>query len=81
MHPSRGLSDLVFHPVYLNGIPVSLENSPLLWLIAVEATAVAIWAYNGYGQAVYLGEETRDADKNIARVILWALWSSLSLRK
>jgi amino acid transporter len=37
------------------------------------ATAIAIFAYNGYGSAVVLGEETTDAHKGIARTILWAL--------
>ncbi|CAM3311835.1 APC family permease [Kibdelosporangium persicum] len=37
------------------------------------ATAVAIFAYNGYGSAVMLGEETTDASRGIARAILWAL--------
>jgi amino acid transporter len=34
---------------------------------------VAIFSYNGYGSAVYFGEETRDANRGIARAILWAL--------
>jgi amino acid transporter len=37
------------------------------------ATAIAIFAYNGYGGAVVLGEETSDASRGIARTILWAL--------
>jgi len=37
------------------------------------ATAIAIFAYNGYGSAVVLGEETSDAPVGIARTILWAL--------
>jgi amino acid transporter len=37
------------------------------------ATAIAIFAYNGYGSAVVLGEETTDASRGIARTILWAL--------
>jgi amino acid transporter len=37
------------------------------------ATAIAIFAYNGYGSAVVLGEETADAPVGIARTILWAL--------
>jgi amino acid transporter len=37
------------------------------------ATAIAIFAYNGYGSAVVLGEETTDAPRKIARTILWAL--------
>ena len=37
------------------------------------ASSVAIFAYNGYGSAVYFGEETRDAKRHIARAILSAL--------
>lgn len=37
------------------------------------ATAIAIFAYNGYGSAVVLGEETTDAGRGIAKAILWAL--------
>ncbi|SDY10603.1 Amino acid transporter [Amycolatopsis xylanica] len=37
------------------------------------AIAIAIFAYNGYGSAVVLGEETADASRGIARAILWAL--------
>src|SRR6266540_764043 len=37
------------------------------------ATAIAIFAYNGYGSAVVLGEETSDASRGIAKTILWAL--------
>lgn len=69
-HASRPLSDFLSHPVYLNAdnnlVPTSLQ------LIGL-ATAVAVWAYNGYGNAVYLGEETHEAPKKIARVILWSL--------
>jgi amino acid transporter len=37
------------------------------------ATTVAIFALNGYGNAVYLAEEMREPAKRIARVILLAL--------
>ena len=69
-HIHNSLSDFVFHPVHTN-VGGSLE--PTSFGLIGLATAVAIWAYNGYGQAVYFGEETHDAPKNIARVILLAL--------
>ncbi|GAA5157032.1 APC family permease [Pseudonocardia eucalypti] len=47
--------------------------SPASLGVIVTATAVAIFAYNGYGGAVYFGEETENASRNIARAILWAL--------
>lgn len=40
--------------------------------IAVQ-TATAIFAYNGYGAAVYFSEETRNAARGIARAIMWSL--------
>lgn len=43
-----------------------------LGLVAAQA-ATAIFAYNGYGAAVYFAEETRDAARGIAKAILWSL--------
>jgi amino acid transporter len=66
---ARPLSDLFVHPVVLSGsalIPASAAKIGM-------ATSVAIFAYNGYGAAVYFGEETHDARRHIARAILWAL--------
>ena len=69
-HVTRPLSALVLHPVILDSAG-ALAVAPIS---AVGlATAVAIFAYNGYGQAVYFGEEMHDAPRQIARTILWAL--------
>lgn len=43
-----------------------------LGLVAAQ-TATALFAYNGYGAAVYFAEETRDAARGMAKVILWSL--------
>ncbi|HEX4701386.1 MAG TPA: APC family permease [Pseudonocardiaceae bacterium] len=43
-----------------------------LGLVAAQ-TATAIFAYNGYGAAVYFSEETRGVAKGIARAIMWSL--------
>ena len=43
------------------------------------ASAIAIFALNGYGVAVYFGEEMHDASRRIARAILWALALTLVL--
>ncbi|MFA5041303.1 MAG: APC family permease [Bdellovibrionales bacterium] len=63
-------SDFIFNPVNLdtagNLQPASLGTIGL-------AVSVAVFAYNGYGNAVYFAEETHDAPRNIARVIFWAL--------
>ncbi len=43
-----------------------------LGLVAAQM-ATAIFAYNGYGAAVYFAEETRNAAQSIGRAILWSL--------
>ncbi len=69
-HVSRPLTDLIFHPMML-GSDGNMFASPVAAIGL--ATSVAIFAYNGYGQAVYFGEETQDAPRHIARAILWSL--------
>jgi amino acid transporter len=66
LHPARPFTDLLAHPVAADGGPATVGA------IAV-AMAVAMFAYNGYGSAVYFGEETQDAPRGIARAILLAL--------
>lgn len=66
-NPERPMTDLLLHPV--TGTDLAPASAGLI----AAATAVAIFAYNGYGSAVYFGEETRDAHRTIARAILWAL--------
>jgi amino acid transporter len=68
-HVSRPLADIVFHPVALNGDHLGPASMGMIGL----ATSVAIFAYNGYGSAVYFGEETHDAPKHVAQAILWSL--------
>jgi amino acid transporter len=41
--------------------------------LVVSYTATALFAYNGYGTAVYYAEETRQATRTIGRAILWSL--------
>ena len=43
-----------------------------LGLVAAQM-ATAIFAYNGYGAAIYFAEETRNAARGMARAILWSL--------
>ena len=43
------------------------------------ATSIAIFALNGYGAAVYFGEEMRDAPAKIARTVILALVITLAL--
>ena len=68
-HAHRSAGELISHPVVAEGGGLHAAGFGAI----ATATAVAVFAYNGYGSAVYFGEETRDAHRNIARAILWAL--------
>ena len=41
--------------------------------LVVSYMATALFAYNGYGTAVYYAEETRQATRTIGRAIMWSL--------
>lgn len=41
--------------------------------VILTATAVAVFAYNGYSGAVFFAEETKGSSHGIARAILWSL--------
>ena len=69
-YPARSWVSLVTHPVFL-GADGHLAHAGI-GVIGL-ATSVAIFAFYGYGNAVYLGEETHDAPRHVARAILWAL--------
>ncbi len=69
-YPARSWVSLVAHPVFLAS-PGHLAPAGL-GVIGL-ATSVAIFAFYGYGNAVYLGEETHDAPRHVARAVLWAL--------
>jgi len=72
---SRPVAALFLHPVVVSEgslVPTSLGG------IGV-ATSIAIFALNGYGAAVYFGEEMHEAPRRIARTILLALALSLLL--
>lgn len=45
--------------------------------LVVSTIAVALFAYNGYGQAVYYAEETKGATKNIGKAIMVSLFVAL----
>ncbi len=70
LYPARSWVGLVTHPVALSGLghlaPASLGAMGL-------ASSVALFAFYGYGNAVYLGEEVHDAPRHVARAVLWAL--------
>src|SRR5215472_18267686 len=60
----------LFHPVVggAHGALTSVSFSAVLAL-----TAVAVFSYNGYANAVNFSEETTGSSRKIARAILWAL--------
>ncbi len=74
-HGVRPLSEVLAHPVVVSAgalAPASLSAIAL-------ATTVAIFAYDGFGAAVYFSEEMHEAPRRIARTILWALAVTLVL--
>jgi amino acid transporter len=57
------------HPMMLTGghlAPVGLA-------VLGTAAAGAIYAFDGYGSVVYIGEEIHEAPRRVTRVIFWAL--------
>lgn len=73
--PSRGLADLILHPVTLTSGHLAATPLAAIGL----AAAVAIFAYDGFGVAVYFGEETVGASKRVARTILVSLLLTVAL--
>jgi amino acid transporter len=69
MNIHRSLGEIVANPVMVSG--QALLSTPLAMMGL--ATTVAIFAYNGYGAAIYFAEETHEAPRVIARTVLWAL--------
>lgn len=59
IHPVVGSSHGLLAPVAFSGI--------------LSLTAVAVFSYNGYANAVNFSEETAGPSRNIARAILWSL--------
>ena len=73
--PARALLPMLAHPAALAGDVLVPASHSAIGL----ATTVAIFALNGYGMAVYFGEEMHDAHARIARVILTSFGLSLCL--
>jgi amino acid transporter len=70
LHPRRDLLDVVLRPV-MAGSGAALVPTTLA--IMGTAAAGAIYAFNGYGGVVALGEEIHDAPRRVAPVIFTAL--------
>ena len=66
VHASHAPLAFLTHPIAPNGGAVSLTSVGV-------AASIAIFAFNGYGAAVYFGEEMHEAPRRIARSIMLAL--------
>jgi amino acid transporter len=71
LHPHRGLAEVVLHPVLLDG--AALAPTPLA-AIGLGAAA-AIFVFNGYGGAVFFGEEMYEARSKLP----WVVFTSLGI--
>ena len=69
LHVERPITEILLQPV----LAADGALVPATFGAIGIATSIAIFAYNGYGSAVYFGEETHDAHRGIAKAILWAL--------
>jgi amino acid transporter len=68
-HPHRSFVETLVHPLMLSG--QGLVHTP--WAVIGLATAGAVYAYNGYGGAVYFGEEMFEARTKVAWVVFVSL--------
>ena len=68
-HVRRGLPEMLAHPTAISGGVLGPAPAASIGL----AIAVAIFAYDGYGAAVYFGEELHEAPRHIGRAIVAAL--------
>jgi len=69
MHARRPISEFLLHPMVVTHghfAPASVASIGL-------ATAVAVFAYNGFGAAVCFSEEMHEAPRRVSRAILLAL--------
>ena len=66
-HPVREVSSLIAHPV------VGASLAPVGLGALASGVVVGLFAYDGYGSAVYLSEEVIDVRRRLVRAVLWAL--------
>ena len=69
-HPHRGFAEAALSMQALDAHGALAAASP--GLLGVAAVA-ALYAFNGYGSTVFLGEEMHEPRKRLARVVFWAL--------
>jgi amino acid transporter len=68
-HQLHPVADMILRPV----MPDAAAMVPASVASVGVATSIAIFAFNGYGVAVYFGEEMHEAPRLIARTVLWAV--------
>lgn len=69
-NPARSLAEPLLHPVTL-GEGGALTAVGLGGL--ASGVVVGLFAYDGYGSAIYLAEEVTDVRRRLVRAVLWAL--------
>ena len=76
-HVVRGMGSFLAAPVML-----ASDGAHLIPATAGSigvAASIAIFALNGYGAAVYFGEEMHEAPRKIARAIFWAMVATVAI--
>lgn len=73
-HVHQPLSSLLLHPQVLQGHSLATTSLMMLGL----STSVSLFAYNGYGAAVYFSEEMHEAPRLVARTIMLALFITVA---
>ncbi|KWB13790.1 amino acid permease [Burkholderia ubonensis] len=66
--PHRG-PDALIHPVVASGGAFSPATAAAI----VPAIGTAIFCYNGFGSAVFLAEDLRGGNRNVAKAVLYSL--------
>ena len=74
-----GLAEGARNPVAFLVGPVTATGAPTSLTDIGVAAAIAIFAFNGYGVAVYFGEEMHEAPRRIAKAVMAALALTLVL--
>lgn len=75
IHVERPFIELMTSPQIVDATFQGL--TPATFGLFMGATSLALFSYEGYGSAIYLGEETHDAKRKIGRVVLIALGVSV----
>lgn len=77
-HAVRDVGGFLAAPVMLgsgSGAPIVPATAGAIGV----AASIAIFALNGYGAAVYFGEEMHEAPRRIARAIFWAMVATVAI--